>query len=411
MSVLRKILSPKQTPEDSTPEQHSQPSRTFSATSMSATQHNGAKASAPPRPRSEELENVDYGRPSDFLKGSPAAAEVAQKHTPTTSPETNGNDDGRIGSDTYSDVPNVRVAPQRLTVGAMKRQQVQDAIQSQVQSLKKGHTRSRSNGQMVMDTSEYSTPWNQIVQEREQQALQQALVPNQDTREPEAHAMRQPLPPPQNNAPRPDASAALNHHYETPTNANPRPPKPPRAHPLTESLDVSSHLAPPQHLISPSGTMERGSVDRRNTSAMTSLQPGDYDEPWEKKHTELHLLRQRATQKSKQQDPPMVVPREKLSPPTLDQRAKSERKIRRTPTPDDSVSKRSIGSDQTTSPVGSLSSLGGQFDQRHVFSSDTPNSPRTHHTRPLPAPPVSTPRRPSPSPGTIQPLAPLEDQP
>ena len=404
MSVLRKILSSKQTREDNTPVQRSQPSRTLSTGSMNAIQHNGAKASAQPRPRSEELENVDYGRPSDFLKGSAHGAEAAQKQIRTTSPERNGNDEGPVGSDAYSDLPAVRTAPQRLTAGALKRQQVQEAIKSQVQSLRKGHTRSRSNGQ-VMDTSEYSTPWNQVVQQREQQAIQSALVPNQDTREPEA-LLRQPLPPP-DNAPRPDAPTALNHHYETPANSLSRPLKPPRTY-LTASQDASSHLSPPQHFVSPTGTIERGTVDQHSTSpGVTGLQPGDYDEPWEKKLKELHL---RLPQKQpRQQEPATVIPRDKIPPSAMDQRGRSDRKMQRTPTPEDSVVKRSIMNDQTTSPSTSLSSLGGHFEQSHTFSMDT-SSPRSHHSRPLPAPPVPNPRRPSPSPGNVQPLAPLEEQ-
>ena len=399
MSILRKILSPKQPQEDGTSEQQPpQPSRTFSASNMSATHYNGARDSAMPRPRSEELENVTYCKPSDFLK----AAEAAEKQATTTPPERKDSAFTNPDGDAYSDP---RSTPQRHTVTAtrMKNQQVLDGIRSQVTSREKGtgHKKSRSIGQ-VMDTSEYSMPWNQVVQEREQQAQQQAFVPNQDgshAREPEApvsarQSSLQDFP-------------GLNHHYETPANSNPRPPKPPRTHVFTESVDVRS-TPPPIHqpFTSPPGTIDRATTDHHSPG-----QPGDYDEPWENK-TKFKL-----PHKPRQQEP-LVAPRDRISPPppgdqkarSGDQKARSERMMRRTPTPDDSIMKRSIGSDMSSS-VGSLgSTFGSHFDRPHPFSTDVPTaSPRP--SRPLPPPPVPTARRPSPSPGAVQPNLALDEQP
>ena len=400
MSILRRILSPKQTREESEEEQPPQPSRTFSASNMSASPYNGMKDSPLPRPRSEELENVTYCKPSDYLK----AADEAEKQVNTKPPEKkeNGGIHATCMSDAYSDVPVHRPTNQRFTVGAVKRQQVQDEIQSQIRN--KGHNRSRSIGQ-VMDTSEYSTPWNQVLKEREQAQLRHAPAPNQEGSEEEASIARQSSL--HDIHPRVDVSVPLNHHYETPANSNPRPPKPPRAHLFPGSLDVNPISTLP--LASPPGTIDRATVDQRNKGsfAPSSLPSGDYDIPWDKKQKEINLLHHRLLQKPRQQDLP-VVPRDKVSPP-MDQK-KSERKMCRTPTPDDSISKHSIGS-ETSSPVGSLGSIAGShFDQRHTFSNDLPTV-RSHHSRPLPAPPIPVARRPSPSPGGVQTHLPLEEQP
>lgn len=403
MSVLRKILSPKQTQEDGTTEEHSQPNRTLSASSMNAEEH---KASSQPRPRSEELENVDYGKPSDFLKGS-LARDAAEKQVRATSPDRS---EGSVGNEAYSDVAVRR--PYRGTVGASKRQQeVKDAINFQVQSLKKGHSRSHSFGH-VTDTSEYSTPWNQVLQEREHHAQPQGHGQNQDgphVREQAGLDAR-----PQDIAARDPHAAALGHHYETPSHSNP-PPKPARTHFYP---DISGHPTSAQSFTS-SGTIDHATVDRHNTSSIgglsTSPQPGDYDEPWDKRQREKGL-NVRMTQKPKQQDSPLIS-RDKMPLPAAgEQKVKLDRKFCRTPTPDDSITRPSAGSDSD-----SVASTGGHIDRSAFSTSTSTSSPRSHLSRPLPAPPVSAApasappippfRRPSPSPAAIQIHAPLDEQP